>query len=52
MHMYLLATLQHSIAGDKATDGLLELKFVADRSGPSLVYIKALAWYEGGSNTE
>ena len=28
MHMYLLATLQHGIAGDKATYGLLELEFV------------------------
>ena len=41
--MYLLATLQHGIAGDKATYGLLELEFVADQSGPSLFYIKALA---------
>ena len=44
MHVYQLATLQHGIVGDKATDGLLELEFVADRSGPSLVYMKALAW--------
>ena len=42
--MYPLATLQHGIAEDMATDGLLDLEFIADRSGPSLVYMKALAW--------
>jgi len=42
--VYLWATLQHGIARDKATDGLLDLEFVADRSGPSLVYMKTLAW--------
>ena len=42
--MNLLTILQHDIAGDKVSDDLLELEFVADRSGPSLVYMKALAW--------
>ena len=44
MHVYLLATLQNGIAGDKATNGLLNLEFMTDQCGPSLVYMKALAW--------
>ena len=38
--MYLLATLQHDISGDEASDGLLDLEFVADRSGSSPACMK------------
>ena len=31
-------------SGDKATNGLLDLEFMTDQCGPSLVYMKALAW--------
>ena len=34
---------------DEATDGLLDLEFVAIWSGPSLVCLVALAWQEGGA---
>jgi len=36
-------------AADEATDGLLDLEFVAVWSGPSLVCLVALAWQEGGA---
>ena len=42
--MFLLATLQHDISGDEASDGLLDLEFVADRSESSLAYMEASAW--------
>ena len=38
--MYLLATLQHDISGDEASDGLLDLEFVANRSGSSPACMK------------
>jgi hypothetical protein len=44
MHVFLLATLQHDISGYKASDGFLDLEFVADRSESSLACMEALAW--------
>ena len=38
------AAWYHGWQGFRWLDDLLELEFVADRSGPSLVYMKALAW--------